>query len=168
MIDRIYSLKSTSNDRFLKKFSWQFYLLSQFLPKISWEAIAQKIFLRISFWYLTWGLNLGLTSILANTLFTRLRRLHNHTPLLFNLFGRILYLRKKAAVYFRSCDITLVHSFPLLMKLFIFLMPIIYKTFRSSIYYTAKSFLLPLESAEYVTGKGFHVQNQSINPSTQN
>ena len=29
-----YSLKSTPNDRFLRNFSWQFYLLLEFLPEI--------------------------------------------------------------------------------------------------------------------------------------
>ena len=34
MSGETYSLKSTSNDRFLRNFSQQFYLLSQFLPEI--------------------------------------------------------------------------------------------------------------------------------------
>ena len=40
-----YSLKSTPNDWFfLRNFSWQFYLLSEFLPEICWEEIAEEIF----------------------------------------------------------------------------------------------------------------------------
>ena len=39
-----YSLKSTPNDRFLRNFSWQFYLLSEFLPEICWEEVAEEIF----------------------------------------------------------------------------------------------------------------------------
>ena len=39
----IYSLKSTPNDRFfLRNFSWQLYLLSEFLPEICWKEIAEK------------------------------------------------------------------------------------------------------------------------------
>ena len=55
-----YSLTSTSNDKFLRNFfllailftvrdfflinfSWQFYLLSEFLPEIRWEEIAEEI-----------------------------------------------------------------------------------------------------------------------------
>ena len=38
-----YSLKSTPNDRFLRNFSWQFYLLLEFLPEICWEEIAEEI-----------------------------------------------------------------------------------------------------------------------------
>ena len=39
-----YSLKSIPNDRFFwRNFSWQFYLLSQFLPEICWEEIAEEI-----------------------------------------------------------------------------------------------------------------------------
>ena len=34
MNGRSYGLKSTSNDRFLRNLSWQFYLLSEFLPDI--------------------------------------------------------------------------------------------------------------------------------------
>ena len=34
---RTYSLKSTLNERFLKSFSWQFFLLSEFLPEICWD-----------------------------------------------------------------------------------------------------------------------------------
>ena len=34
MSEGIYSLKSTSNDWFMKNISWQFYLLSEFLPEI--------------------------------------------------------------------------------------------------------------------------------------
>ena len=44
-----YSLKSTPNGRFLIKFSWQFYLFSEFLPEIFWEEIAYEIFVWISF-----------------------------------------------------------------------------------------------------------------------
>ena len=40
-----YSLKSTKNDRFLRNFCQQFYLLLGFLPKICWEGIAEKNFL---------------------------------------------------------------------------------------------------------------------------
>ena len=39
-----YSLKSTLNADFLRNFSWQFYLLSEFLPEICWEEIAEEIF----------------------------------------------------------------------------------------------------------------------------
>ena len=45
-----YSLKSTPNDRLLINFSWQFYLLSEFLPEICWEAVAEKYF----FFHITW------------------------------------------------------------------------------------------------------------------
>ena len=47
------------NDRFLRKFSWHFYLLSKFLPEICWEQVAKEIFFHISFWCL--GLDPGLT-----------------------------------------------------------------------------------------------------------
>ena len=70
-----YSLKSTPNDRFLRSSSWQFYLYSDFLPEIYWEAVAKKIFFFIiSFWCLIWDLSRGLTSN-KPTLSTRLRRL---------------------------------------------------------------------------------------------
>ena len=42
-----------------KYFSWQFYLLSEFLPKICWENVAEEIF---SFLCPTWGLNPGFKS----------------------------------------------------------------------------------------------------------
>ena len=57
-----YSLKSIRNYRFLRNFSWQFNLLSAFLPEICWELVAEEIFFHISIWHLTKGLNLGLTS----------------------------------------------------------------------------------------------------------
>ena len=38
-----YSLKSISNDRFLRNFSGQFYLLSEFLPENCWEEIDEEI-----------------------------------------------------------------------------------------------------------------------------
>ena len=44
MSDRTYSLTSTPNDRFLRNFSWQFYLLSEFFPEICWEEVAEEIF----------------------------------------------------------------------------------------------------------------------------
>ena len=52
-----YSLMSTPNDIFfLRSFSWQFYFLSEFLPEICWEEIANEIFFfHISFWCLTWN-----------------------------------------------------------------------------------------------------------------
>ena len=37
-------LKSTPNDRFLRSFSWQIYLLSGFLPEICGDEIAEEIF----------------------------------------------------------------------------------------------------------------------------
>ena len=37
-----YSLKSTRYGRFLRTFSWQFYLFSEFLTEICWEEIAAK------------------------------------------------------------------------------------------------------------------------------
>ena len=37
-----YSLKLTPNYGFLRNFSWQFYLLSEFLIAICWEEIAEK------------------------------------------------------------------------------------------------------------------------------
>ena len=36
-----YNLKSIPNNRFLTNFSWQFYLLSEFLPEICWEEVAE-------------------------------------------------------------------------------------------------------------------------------
>ena len=40
----IYSLKSTLNYIFLKSFSWQFYLLLEFLPEICWKEVTEEIF----------------------------------------------------------------------------------------------------------------------------
>ena len=40
-----YSLKSISFD---EKLSWQFYLLSDFLPEICWEELVGDIFLHVS------------------------------------------------------------------------------------------------------------------------
>ena len=37
-----FNLKSTSNDRLLKNLSWQFYLLSEFLPEFCREKVAPK------------------------------------------------------------------------------------------------------------------------------
>ena len=38
--------------------SWQVYLLSEFLPEICWEQIAEEIiFFHTSFWCMTWGTN---------------------------------------------------------------------------------------------------------------
>ena len=37
-----YSLNSFPNDKFLRNLSWQFYLLSQFLPDICWERKSPK------------------------------------------------------------------------------------------------------------------------------
>ena len=37
-----YSLKLTPNNRFLRNFSWQFYL-RDFLPEICWEAASEEI-----------------------------------------------------------------------------------------------------------------------------
>ena len=55
-----YILQWTPNDRFLSRFPWQFYLLSEFLTEICWAEVAEIIF---SFWCLTtWGLNSGLAS----------------------------------------------------------------------------------------------------------
>ena len=34
---------STPNDRFFEKLSWQFYLLSEFLPEICWGEIGEEI-----------------------------------------------------------------------------------------------------------------------------
>ena len=39
-----YSLTSSPKDSFFKTFSWQVYLLSQFLPEICWEEIVQELF----------------------------------------------------------------------------------------------------------------------------
>ena len=36
--------KSIPNDRFFRSFSWQFYLLSEILPEICREEVAEKIF----------------------------------------------------------------------------------------------------------------------------
>ena len=57
-------------------FSWQFYLLSEFLTEICWEEVAEKIFFHISFSWscMTWGLNYLLPTGIG--LPTRLRRLH--------------------------------------------------------------------------------------------
>ena len=49
MSDGTYSLKSTLNNWFLRSFSWQFYLLSEFLPEICWEEVAEEIFSNFSF-----------------------------------------------------------------------------------------------------------------------
>ena len=49
-------------DRFLRNFSLQIYLLLALLPEICWEEVVEEIFFYISFWCLTWGLNLDLTS----------------------------------------------------------------------------------------------------------
>ena len=38
-----YSLKSTSNDKFLRNFSWQFYLLSEVLEEICWNGVSEEI-----------------------------------------------------------------------------------------------------------------------------
>ena len=47
------SLKLTPNDKFFyETFSWQFYLLSEFLPEICWEAVAKEI---IVFFILDYG-----------------------------------------------------------------------------------------------------------------
>ena len=63
MSGRTYSLKSTPKDRFLRSFSWQFYLFSEFLPEICWEQVNEEIFSYFPFWCLTWSLNsVGLTS----------------------------------------------------------------------------------------------------------
>ena len=47
-----------------KKFSWQYYLLLEFKPEISWDAVTEEIFSYISFCSksLTYGLNHGLTA----------------------------------------------------------------------------------------------------------
>ena len=57
-----YSLKTIPNDSFLRKFTLQFYLLSEFLPKICWEEINEEIFFFFLFWCLNRDLNRGLTS----------------------------------------------------------------------------------------------------------
>ena len=55
-----YTLKSTLNYTFLRNFSWQFYLLSEFLPEIEF---AEYFFIFYFCWRsLTWGLNQGFTS----------------------------------------------------------------------------------------------------------
>ena len=47
-----YNLTSTLNDRFFwESFSWQFYLLSEFLAEICWEKITEEIFLFIFLFY---------------------------------------------------------------------------------------------------------------------
>ena len=46
-----YNLKS--NDRFLKNFSWQFYLLSRFLLEISGEEVVEEIFIFIFFFLMS-------------------------------------------------------------------------------------------------------------------
>ena len=60
----IYSLKSTPNDRFFEKlFMAIFIWLSEFLPEICWEQIAEEIlFVFRLFWCLTWDSNLGFSS----------------------------------------------------------------------------------------------------------
>ena len=45
----------------LKNFPWLFYLLFEFLPEICFEDFGAEIFANISFWYLIWSLNRGLT-----------------------------------------------------------------------------------------------------------
>ena len=47
---------------FLRDFSWEFHLLSEFLPDICWEEIRQKNIFRTLFRYLGWGWNPGFTS----------------------------------------------------------------------------------------------------------
>ena len=44
-----YSLKSTSNNKFLGNFPWQIYLIPDFLKEIWWEEVAKEIFSYISF-----------------------------------------------------------------------------------------------------------------------
>ena len=74
-----YSLTSLPNDRFLRNFSQQFYfLLSEFLPEICWEEIAEQIFFHISYW--------GQTLIISQHTPTRLRRLHTDQKKFFFLF----------------------------------------------------------------------------------
>ena len=46
----------------LRNFSWQFYLLSEFVPEISWEEIVEEILFRILFWCLACGSNPGFSS----------------------------------------------------------------------------------------------------------
>ena len=55
-----YSLTSTPNDRFFEKlFHGSFYLLSEFLPEICWEKVAEEIFFIFHFWWLTLDTNPG-------------------------------------------------------------------------------------------------------------
>ena len=64
-----YSLKSISNNRFLRNFSWQFYLLSEFLPEIYWEEAVIEFFFHISFSsrYLNYGLKVFARSLLRGS-----------------------------------------------------------------------------------------------------
>ena len=58
-----YSLKSTPNDRFFEKlFIAIFHFLSEFLPEICWEKIAQEILFVFLFWCLACDSNPGFTS----------------------------------------------------------------------------------------------------------
>ena len=52
----IYSLKSTLNDRFLRNFSMQIYLLSESAPEICWKEVAEEIFsdFRFNVWPGIW------------------------------------------------------------------------------------------------------------------
>ena len=51
IIGGTYSLKSTPNDKFLRNFSWQFELLSEFFPEICWEEIAWTLAFTSNFFY---------------------------------------------------------------------------------------------------------------------
>ena len=56
---------------FLRNISWQFYLLSEFLPEIYWEEVIEEIIIevQISFCWrcLAWSLNSCLTSLTQRT-----------------------------------------------------------------------------------------------------
>ena len=58
-----YTLMSTPNHRFLRSSSWQFDLLSEFLPEICWEEVVEvKLFFCILFCCLVWSSNPGFKS----------------------------------------------------------------------------------------------------------
>ena len=57
-----YSLKSTPIDRFLRSFSWQFYLLLRVFAKNLLRGSRRRSIFIFSLEFLAWGLNSGLTS----------------------------------------------------------------------------------------------------------
>ena len=67
--------RQNSKNKFFRVFSWQIYLLPEFLPEIDWEVVSGDIFSSISFCWkgLTWGLKHGF--VFNHSQHTRLQRL---------------------------------------------------------------------------------------------